>query len=60
MGMEKRGVVDGEGTPPNDYEKTAATQKSCGARKCCGQEACGQDTLSKMAEAASKDGEKRK
>ncbi len=49
MSMEKRGVCEGENTPP-EPQKTA---QACDKPACCrqGQE-CGTDTLSKAAEVA--------
>lgn len=49
--MEKRGVVEGEIEAPKTQTKEAATNEACDKPKCCGQQACGNDPMSKMAEA---------
>ena len=46
MGMEKRGVVEGE----NEAPAKQAADKSCAEPKCCGN-TCGTDPVSKLAEA---------
>jgi len=48
--MEKRGVVDGEITPPDGQEKTAQPTKCSGG--CSKDRGCGSDILSQMAEKA--------
>ncbi len=52
MSMEKRGVVSDENEAPKT-EKAAAV---CEKETCCGQ-SCGSDTISKMADVASKPAE---
>jgi hypothetical protein len=48
--MEKRGVCQGEGEAPKTQTKTSSDNKQQGG---CARPACGHDTASKAAEAAS-------
>jgi hypothetical protein len=47
MSMEKRGVVDGEGTAPPAVKQA---EQACARPACC-KGACGTDPMSKLAEA---------